>query len=125
VGRLSEVYARETLEIQARWHGWRFFGESHLQAALSRPGTGKSCDLTIDDGRRWALFEVTSSRLTRESVASTSAEHLHNDIDKLVGKLAQIDATVSRSSSSNDETSCRRSGGRPRPRTRGRRRRRW
>ena len=94
VGRVSEAYARETFEVQARRHGWRLFSESQLQAALCRPGTGKSCDLTLDDGRRWALFEVTSSRLTRQSVASTSAEQLHKDIDKLVTKMAQIDMTI-------------------------------
>lgn len=94
VEHLGEVYARESLQAQARRHSLRLFTESELRAALS-PGTGrKTCDLTIDDGRRWAVFEVTSSRLTRESVASTSAERLDDDFIKLLKKVRQLDATI-------------------------------
>lgn len=94
VQHLGEVYARESLQAQARRHGLRLFAEDELRAALS-PGKGqKTCDVTVDDGRRWAVFEVTSSRLTRESVASTSAERLDGDFAKLMKKVRQIDATI-------------------------------
>jgi hypothetical protein len=54
----------------------------------------RTSDLTVDDGRRWAVFEVTSSQLTRESVAGSSAERLDDDITKLVGKIHQLDQTI-------------------------------
>lgn len=95
VEHLSEIYARETLQVQARRHHLRLFAEAELRAALS-PGQGrKTSDLTVDDGRRWAVFEVTSSRLTRASVASTSAAELDQDFDKLLKKVRQLDATIS------------------------------
>ena len=91
---LGEVYARETFRAQARRHGLRLFEESKLRAALSpQPGL-KISDVTLDDGRRWAVFEVTSSRLTRPSVASTSAERLDEDFTKLVVKVRQLDDTI-------------------------------
>ena len=91
---LGEVYARESLQAQGRRHGLRLFAEAELRAALS-PETGqKTSDVTVDDGRRWAVFEVTSSRLARDSVASTSAERLDRDFDKLLEKVRQLDATI-------------------------------
>ena len=94
VRHLGEVYARESLQVQARRHGLRLFAEDELRAALS-PGNGrKTCDVTVDDGRRWAVFEVTSLRLRRESVASTSAERLDGDFVKLLTKVRQLDATI-------------------------------
>lgn len=94
VEHLGEVYTAETLQAQARRHGLRLFTEAQLRAALN-PGPGrKVCDLSVDDGRRWAVFEVTSSRLTRESVANTSPEQLDSDFAKLLGKVRQLDATI-------------------------------
>jgi hypothetical protein len=81
-------------EPQARRHGLRLFEESELRAALSpQPGL-KTSDVTVDDGRRWTVFEVTSSRLTRPSVASTSAERLDEDLAKLMAKVRQLDETI-------------------------------
>jgi hypothetical protein len=40
------------------------------------------------------VFEVTSSRLTRPSVASTSAERLDEDFTKLAEKVRQLDDTI-------------------------------
>lgn len=94
VRHLGEVYACESLQAQARRHGLRLFAETELRAALS-PGQGrKTCDATVDDGCRWAVFEVTASRLTRESVASTSAVRLDGDFTKLLKKVRQLDATI-------------------------------
>jgi hypothetical protein len=103
LGQVSEAYARETLETQVRRHGWRLYDEDQLRAVLQpsrvrRTGRGglasRTCDLTVDDGHRWALFEVTSSHLTRQSVAGTSAQRLHDDLEKLVGKVEQLDDTI-------------------------------
>ena len=94
IEHLGEVYTTETLQAQARRHGLRLFTEEQLRAALS-PGPGMQvCDLSVDDARRWAVFEATSSRLTRESVANTSPEKLDSDFAKLLGKVGQLDATI-------------------------------
>lgn len=93
VQHLGEVYVRESLQAQSRRHRLRMFAEDELRAALS-PKAGQICDVTVDDGRRWAVFEVTSSRLRRESVASTSAERLDGDLAKLLEKVGQLDATI-------------------------------
>lgn len=95
MGHLSEIYAAETLRSQARRHGMRVFTEEQLRAALSPAPGRRTSDLTVDDGRRWAVFEMTSSQLTRESIASTSAARLDDDFAKLVGKIHQLDQTIS------------------------------
>jgi hypothetical protein len=94
LGHLGEVYVAETLRSQAQRHGLRLFTEDQLRAALSPTPGHRTSDMTVDDGRRWAVFEVTSSQLTRESVASTSAERLDDDFTKLVGKIHQLDQTI-------------------------------
>ena len=69
-------------------------GHDDARAALSPKAGQKTCDVTVDDGRLWAVFEVTSCRLTRESMASTSAERLNLDFTKLLKKVHQLDATI-------------------------------
>lgn len=91
---LGEVYADETLRAQAGRHGLRHFNEAQLKAAFAPRGERRTCDSTIDDGRRWALFEMTSSRLNRESASASSAERLESDLGKLVGKAQQLSDTI-------------------------------
>lgn len=55
---------------------------------------GHICDAAMTDGRRWALFEITSSRLTRESVLGTSEQRLDGDFAKLLGKIEQLHDTI-------------------------------
>ncbi|MEU4373597.1 hypothetical protein [Pseudonocardia alni] len=94
LGHLGEVYVRETLQQQSRRHGLRVFDEEQIRHALNPTGGQRTCDLTVDDGRRWALFEVTSSQLNRETVAGTSAERLDDVLSKLIGKVEQLNQTI-------------------------------
>lgn len=94
LGHLGEVYVRETLREQCRRHGFRVFDEEQIRDALSSAGGVRTCDLTVDDGRRWAAFEVTSSHLNRESVNASSAERLDEVLNRLVGKVEQLDQTI-------------------------------
>ncbi|MFG1635616.1 hypothetical protein ACGFKX_12365 [Pseudonocardia alni] len=94
LGHLGEIYVRETLEQQSRRHGLRLFNEEQIRAALNPTGGRRTCDITVDDGRRWAVFEVTSSQLNRESVAGTSAERLDDVLSRLIGKVEQLDQTI-------------------------------
>lgn len=65
-----------------------------LKEAYAPHGEQRTCDATVDDGRRWALLELTSSRLTRPSITATSAEHLDTDLHKLLGKVEQLGETI-------------------------------
>lgn len=91
---LAEVYAGEALNSQARRHGVRHYDGEQLKAALAPEEQRRTCDASIDDGSRWALFEITSSRLARDSVNASSAERLDLDLDKLVEKIEQLDQTI-------------------------------
>ena len=94
---LGEIYACETLYAQVQRHNLRVFDEATLKKALY-PGReqGRICDVAIDDGRRWALFEITTSQLNRESATSASALRLDDDFAKLVGEIDQLDQTIRR-----------------------------
>ncbi|GAA1860317.1 hypothetical protein GCM10009836_45570 [Pseudonocardia ailaonensis] len=90
---VSERYTRETLAVQAERHGLRMFDENDLAAATDPSSGGRRvCDLTLDDGPRWALLEVTTTRLSRHSATSGSAIRLDEDLLKLMAKVDQLRA---------------------------------
>ena len=96
VQNLAEVYALELLEDVAGapgdLSGSRVFGEKALQAAFSRKGR-RLADAAVDYGDAWVVAEITTSKLKRASVAA-SPEALSDDLDKLVGKVEQLDSTI-------------------------------
>ena len=91
---LAEVYALEVL--QAVTTGGlgrsRVYDDAALQKAFARKGR-RLADAAVDYGDAWVVVEVTTSKLTRDSVAS-SPTALSKDLDKLVGKVEQMDHTV-------------------------------
>lgn len=71
----------------------RVFGSARLVPAF-RKAKRRVADIAIDYGSAWVVMEVTSSQLTRDSVAAVSNEALSADLDKLVGEVQQIDHTI-------------------------------
>lgn len=68
------------------------YGDAELQRAFSRKDR-RIADAAVDYGDAWVVVEVTTSTLTRESVAA-SREAQSQDVDKLVKKVEQIDHTI-------------------------------
>jgi hypothetical protein len=91
---LAEVYALEIVEavVGGGPAAPRVYGDAELKRAFARKGR-RIADAAVDYGDAWVVVEVTTSRLTRESVAA-SREALSKDVDKLVKKVEQIDHTV-------------------------------
>jgi hypothetical protein len=96
VRHLAEVYAMEVIEslTGAGSSCRRLCREDELRSAVGRKKQRqKLADAAVDYGDGWVVAEVTTSKLTRASVAASSAA-LSGDVDKLVGKVAQLDATI-------------------------------
>jgi hypothetical protein len=91
---LAEVYALEIFEAVAGGGsvGPRVYGDAELKCAFARTGR-RIADAAVDYGDAWVVVEVTTSKLTRASVAA-SREALSKDVDKLVGEVEQIDHTI-------------------------------
>jgi hypothetical protein len=95
VRHLSEVYALEVLASIAaldRSCG-ELIGETQLRAAFSRGGQ-KLADAVMPVAGGWLVAEVTTSQLTRHTVAGINEQKLVADLDKLVAKAGQLDATI-------------------------------
>jgi hypothetical protein len=91
---LAEVYALEILKAVVG-HGHaapRVYGDAELQRAFARKDR-RIADAAVDYGDAWVVAEVTTSHLTRESVAA-SREAQSKDVDKLVKKVEQLDHTI-------------------------------
>lgn len=96
VRHLAEVYAKEVLEslTGSGQSCRRVYGEAELRHAVGRKKQRqKVADAAVDYGDGWVIVEITTSKLTRESVAGRPGD-LSADVDKLVGKVAQLDATI-------------------------------
>jgi hypothetical protein len=91
---LAEVYALEVLHaITSGGLGRsRVYDDAALQKAFARKGR-RLADAAVDYGDAWVVVEVTTSKLTQDSVTS-SPTALSKDLDKLVGKVEQIDQTI-------------------------------
>jgi hypothetical protein len=94
VRHLAEVYALELLQaITGRSPAaQRVFDDPALRAAFARRGR-RLADAVVDYGDAWVVVEVTTSKLTRGSVAASPAA-ISRDLDKLVGKVEQLDSTI-------------------------------
>ncbi|MYS80335.1 hypothetical protein [Embleya scabrispora] len=91
---LTEVAVTEVLSsIAGAGTARRMYGDAELRAAF--PGQGqKITDAVIDYGDAWVLVEVTAVRLRQNSVNAASEQAQIDDMDKLVKKARQIDATI-------------------------------
>jgi len=91
---LAEVYALEVLTSLAGPGpgSTRVFGDIELRRAFGRAGR-RICDAAVDYGDAWVVVEITTSKLTRGSVAA-SPEALSGDLDKLVAKAEQLHSTI-------------------------------
>ncbi|WP_406277321.1 hypothetical protein [Embleya sp. NBC_00896] len=91
---LTEVAVTEVLSaIAGTGTARRMYGDAELRAAF--PGQGqKITDAAIDYGDAWVLVEVTAVRLRQNSVNAASEQAQIDDMDKLVKKARQIDATI-------------------------------
>jgi hypothetical protein len=95
IQHLAEVYAVESLYAMAG-HGpssARVFDDAELRRAFARKGR-RIADAAVDYGDAWLVVEITTSKLKRQSVTA-SGKALGEDLDKLVGEVEQIDATIS------------------------------
>jgi hypothetical protein len=92
---LAERYALEVFDsiTASGTSQQRVYGDTDLKRAHERHGR-KVADVAIDYGDAWVVAEVTTSQLTRRSVAGQSDEPLVADLDKLVGEVAQIHDTI-------------------------------
>lgn len=97
IGRLrakTEAYAREVLESiasPAAGAARRVFHEPQLQSAFGRGG--KTADAAIDYGDAWLVVEISTRRLARPVVYGQRGA-LEVEINALIQKCAQIDATI-------------------------------
>jgi hypothetical protein len=91
---LAEVYALEIFEavVGGGPAAPRVYDDAQLKRAFARKGQ-RIADAAVDYGDAWVVVEVTTSRLTRESVAA-SRDALSKDMNKLVKKVEQIDQTI-------------------------------
>lgn len=94
VEHLAEVYALEVFQAVAVGipASPRVFGDAELQRAFARKGR-RLADAAVDYGDAWVVAEITTSKLTRRSVAA-SADAISADLDKLVGEAEQVDHTI-------------------------------
>jgi hypothetical protein len=92
---LGEAYALEVLQslVVSGTACPRVFDEATLLSAYRQRGR-RIADAAVDYGDAWVVVEITTSRLTRESVAGSSVQALSRDLDKLVGKAEQLDHTI-------------------------------
>lgn len=92
----TEKYALEVVSRIAPAVGGhrRIYTEKDLKRAY---GEVQRCDSVIDYGDAFVLVEVTSRRLTRQSVAGRTLADLERDIELLAGaKAEQLDSTIRR-----------------------------
>jgi hypothetical protein len=96
IQHLGETYALEVLQslVASGPTCPRVFDEAVLLSAYRQRGR-RIADAAVDYGDAWVVVEITTSRLTRDSVAGASVEALSRDIDKLVQKAEQLDHTIS------------------------------
>ncbi|WP_147339748.1 hypothetical protein [Actinomadura spongiicola] len=95
VSHLAEVYVLEILRsiVAELGDGKRAFFEEAIMRAYGGEKR-KTCDAAIDYGSSWVMVEVTTIKMRRESVAGLSDEAINGDIDHLIAKAKQIDATI-------------------------------
>lgn len=97
IGRLramTEGYTRNVLESIASSQAGlarRVYHEAALATAFG-PGS-KTADAAVDYGDAWAVVEISSRRLARPAVYARQGA-IDQEIDVLVAKCAQLDATV-------------------------------
>lgn len=91
---LTEVAVIEVLRaIAGTGTARRMYDDDDLRAAF--PGQGqKIADAAIDYGDAWVVVEVTATRLRQSSKNAASEKAQIDDMDKLVKKAGQIDATI-------------------------------
>ncbi|KGH48626.1 hypothetical protein IN07_01300 [Modestobacter caceresii] len=92
---LGEAYALEVLHslVGSGEACPRVFDEATLLTAYRQRGR-RIADAAVDYGDAWVVVEITTSRLTRDTVAGADMEALSRDLDKLVDKVEQLDHTI-------------------------------
>lgn len=90
----TESYARDVLDSIATppaGAAMRVYHESSLRTAFGRES--KTADAAIDYGDAWVVLEISTRRLARPAVYARQGA-LDQEIEVLVGKCVQLDATV-------------------------------
>ncbi|MDV9170787.1 hypothetical protein R6V09_11675 [Streptomyces sp. W16] len=91
---VEEIYVTEILHsIADGGAARRVYDDPQLQAAFRQKGR-RIADVAIDYGDAWVVVEITTTTLKRESVKAISEQAQIEDLDKLVGEVEQIDATI-------------------------------
>lgn len=85
-----EVFSLEVIEdlVGAQ----RMFRQDVLRHAYGR--RSKVADAAIDYGSAWVVIEVTTAGFQLKTAAGISAESLEQDIDDIVRKARQVEATI-------------------------------
>jgi hypothetical protein len=95
--RFRQVTERYIQSIVARTYALlpgRVFNEDALRTHLGRKY--KVADVAIDYGHSWVVLEISTRRLTRDSVHGGGGLTLEDEIAKLVAKARQLDSSIKR-----------------------------
>jgi hypothetical protein len=87
---LTEAYVHEVLA--AAVPSSRLYGEAAIQMAYGTKR--KNADAAVDYGDAWVVVEITTSRPQRGTVSGQSDAAVVADLDKLLAKATQLDATI-------------------------------
>jgi hypothetical protein len=92
---LTEVYVSEVLHAITGDAGGirRVYDDAELNAAFSATGQ-RIADAAVDYADTWVVIEVTTSQLRRDAATAVPGDSQVQDIDKLIGEIDQIDATI-------------------------------
>lgn len=85
-----EVYALETIEAQTGQK--RLYRDDDLRRAYGR--RGKVADAAVDYGHSWVVIEVTTRSFQLATAAGVSEDALEQDLDDIVEKAKQVQATI-------------------------------
>ncbi|MBU2694988.1 hypothetical protein CCO04_07835 [Pimelobacter sp. 30-1] len=85
-----ELYALETIEGQTGQE--RLFRDDALRRAYGR--RGKVADAAVDYGHSWVVVEVTTRSFQLATAAGVSEDALEQDLDDIVEKAKQVQATI-------------------------------
>lgn len=91
----SEAYTAEALSsLTAHPSTQRAFFDEDLKRAFAREGQ-RIADAAVDYGGSWVVAEITTRRLTMESVRAASLDALARDRDVIVDEFEQVAHTIS------------------------------
>lgn len=90
VEHTHEHFALETIEELVGTQ--RMYRDDALRRAYGKKG--KVADAAVDYGTSWVVVEVTTRGFRLETLAGVSEDSLAQDIDDIVGKARQAEATI-------------------------------